>query len=567
MSSSKFEDLNITSDEVKNITEALKKEEFRKLFFEYAEEISDPENRRKYEEEIAMLENERGMDVEFVHPTPGFVVKTTVNGTTKVFINFCTNDKIGKPSSVREARGLNWSIPHSFAPPKEDTDKSKNICQVLDFVVHPDTYRMAETNERFKQMLYDIAFDGMDRQFDMKVDRKNISLPKMAYKGMAQPTIIRNKKADGPKERDPDDILSQFPIPNEGLTSAEIAKKQEEEVKKVKEEREKKEAKEKKKKKEEEDEFTEPKYTIKHRSQMDMAQYTNDPYARLSNRPSEIVVEIDLPLVKSAASVDLDIFEKKLVLTNTKYAKYKLELNLPYPVDEDKGSAKFDKGKKRLSVTLPVLPPPKEELPDIKSNSLICELSSEESRGDEGKDHASDPENIEETPKLNGTSEEIPTENGEDQTVTTEEKQPVAEELPQEEKLHATSEPIPIPPPPKISYNFPSNFDFQQDDESISFVINLRNVSRDDKSFTFSAHGCEGEMLSVGAGGFPMQYSFVVQFEDDYILDPDSCYVSQSPVNIAITMIKSDMAIGMWQKFKVGMDTDHLEVSAKEFFV
>lgn len=35
------------------------------------------------------------------------------------------------------------------------------------------------------------------------------------------------------------------------------------------------------------------------------------------------------------------------------------QLNLPYLVDEEKGNAKFDKSKKVLTVTLPVLPPSK----------------------------------------------------------------------------------------------------------------------------------------------------------------------------------------------------------------
>ena len=55
-------------------------EKFRDLLREYAEEISDPENRKKYEEEIAQLERERGMNVKFINPTPGHVLKTSVDG-------------------------------------------------------------------------------------------------------------------------------------------------------------------------------------------------------------------------------------------------------------------------------------------------------------------------------------------------------------------------------------------------------------------------------------------------------------------------------------------------------
>lgn len=116
-SKDRLDDLNLSSDEVKRIGEALKNEEFRKLFVEYAQEISDPENRKKYEEEIAQMENERGMNVQFVHPQPGHCIKTSVDGNTKAFINICTNDKIDVPTSTPQVspdgrRGLHWQIPH-----------------------------------------------------------------------------------------------------------------------------------------------------------------------------------------------------------------------------------------------------------------------------------------------------------------------------------------------------------------------------------------------------------------------------------------------------------------------
>ena len=103
------------------------------------------------------------------------------------------------------------------------------------------------------------------------------------------------------------------------------------------------------------DPYTTPKYNIKHRSEIELDQFRNAPDARPSTRPKELVVEIDLPLLKSAAPVDLDIFEKRLFLKSEEPAKYKLDVCLPYPVDENNGSAKFDKSKKKLIVTLPVL--------------------------------------------------------------------------------------------------------------------------------------------------------------------------------------------------------------------
>ena len=79
-----FEKLNMTSDEIKTFTEAMKKEEFRKLFMEYAQELQDPEKRRQYEEELEMLESQRGVDMKFVKPDPGFVLKVQDTDGKKV---------------------------------------------------------------------------------------------------------------------------------------------------------------------------------------------------------------------------------------------------------------------------------------------------------------------------------------------------------------------------------------------------------------------------------------------------------------------------------------------------
>ena len=54
--------------ELDRIRGAMRKEEFRKLLVEYAEEISNPENKKIYEEEIIRLERERGQDVKFINP-------------------------------------------------------------------------------------------------------------------------------------------------------------------------------------------------------------------------------------------------------------------------------------------------------------------------------------------------------------------------------------------------------------------------------------------------------------------------------------------------------------------
>lgn len=64
--------------------------------------------------------------------------------------------------------------------------------------------------------------------------------------------------------------------------------------------------------------------------------------------PSELVVSIHLPRLSSAAPCNLDVTEYNLTLETTQPVVYRLSIKLPHPVDDENGSAKFDKAKKML---------------------------------------------------------------------------------------------------------------------------------------------------------------------------------------------------------------------------
>ena len=72
------------------------------------------------------------------------------------------------------------------------------------------------------------------------------------------------------------------------------------------------------------------------------------------------MVDIALTGLVSAKAVDLDVTERSLVLECAENCvpRYKLELDLAYPVLENDGAAKFDKATGSLAVTLPVRPAP-----------------------------------------------------------------------------------------------------------------------------------------------------------------------------------------------------------------
>ena len=164
-----WEDLEVTRKELKDLTECLKKEEFRQLLIEYAEEVNKPENKKIYQEEITQLEKERGVDVTFVNPQPGYVIKTSVDGEKKCFLNISQSEIVEKPSSKPSQdgghRGLQWSIPYTLTPPRDDLDKKHVRCLVFDVVFHPDTLYLASKNNQFREIVNNTAMDGVENNF------------------------------------------------------------------------------------------------------------------------------------------------------------------------------------------------------------------------------------------------------------------------------------------------------------------------------------------------------------------------------------------------------------------
>ena len=528
-----FEDLDLSKDEVKRLGEALKDEKFRKMLAEYAEEISDPENRRKAEEEIAMMENERGMNVEFIHPEAGYVMKTTVDGSMKAFINICQNEKIDKPKSKRETgpngkTGMMWQIPHSFAPPKDDVDKSNNKCKTFDVVFHPQTFRMAESNARFKKLVEDTATDGIERQFNVTLDKKNIKYPKLKFKGTPTATIIREKKGGEVKKPEPS-IVDQMPYPYDNKSSSERAKENyEKSVKKDKSSSSKKAK--------DEEKATEPKYTITHRSELDMAEYRNAPDAKTSTRPKALVVKIELPLLTSAGQVSLDIFERRLMLESMTPAKYKLDLALPFSVNDDEGSAKFDKAKRTLTVTLPVIPVVAPPLP-FGENAIIQNGTNEDDTSNDSSPL------IEVLPSDTNSNQEEIIDNGITNGGT---------------EFNSTKQQSMFPD--NVKWCLP-DYQFCQDNETVSFVIKVQSVEEDWIQTRFPTETTAViKFMSMGSGCFPSYYSLYLEFPSGCEVSKEHCTIDTSIDNLVFVILKGKNSRGLWDSFKVGVNETDAEV-------
>lgn len=475
-----FKDLDLSRDEVERIGNALKDKEFRKLFAEYVNEIHDPENRKLYQKEITELEKERGIDVTFINPVAGYVIKTSVDGNKKCFINVCANEHIKKPTStpsVQEgSRGLQWSLPHSVSPVREDMDNKKIRCDVYDVVFHPDSLHLAQNNKAFRDMVNNTACEAIESNFDVKLDKKNLKFPKLQYKGMPHATVIRKPSKDKPIEHDPQE---------QQLFDKLYASASESKSKTPK----KKKATKKNNADDPASPHTQPNYIIKHRSHIDMQECVESKDAKMNTAiPKELVIEIDLPLLKTASDITLDVTEKSLQVVSEKPAKYKLDLTLPYRVNPDCGNAKFDNDIKKLIITLPVR---------RTENFSLADYSREDSGVE--SDHGS-PVSLSPSSEVSLISEMSANAN----VIPRKSEFRTIQQSFLDENLH---------------YVLP-DFTCHIFENNIAFTLNVKNVSENsiEKVFDDTGSFIHIKFVSISSGYFPVHYAFYVRFPEHSIV-------------------------------------------------
>nr|CAD7463868.1 unnamed protein product [Timema tahoe] len=531
-SATSWADIDITRDEVNSIGEALKNEEFRKLLIEYADEINDPANKKLYQEEIIQLEKERGVDVTFINPEPGYVIKTSVDGQKKAFINVCKNINVGKPvseASTRSgARGMNWSLPYSQAPPREDLDKKGDRCVVYDVVFHTDTLRLADSNAKFKAMLSDTALDAVENSFHVKVDRNNLKFPKMHFKGISNAAVVRKKSPNAPV-KDEDEFISKLYPPT--LAVEEVVHKNYKPPHVKESKHVSKDCKN--------TNYTIPKYSIIHRCPVDIQDCTNDKASKINaSIPKELVIEVYLPLLKSSEDLVLDVMEKGLSLTSKKSSKYKLELQLPYPVHEEMGTAKFDKALQKLVVILPVKDRAKCVDVGKEDSGVECDPSWRTSESSSGDDYL---EYKEERVISNDALRTISVlKNKNDESYRTN----VANEA------YFLN--------PDIHYSLPT-FTCNVVDDTIAYILHVKNVEASSVEHRLLQESCGAhfKFMSVGSGFFPIHHSFCIKLPPNISFHEDGLSVETWDNNVVI-QIQLDLHETLFTEYFAGISEDFL---------
>lgn len=407
----------VTPEEQTKFLSAMKDPEFRSLLNEYMQEISDPHNREESERYLAQLETEQKVptDKQLVKPTPGFVVKTKWENTHKIFINVCSSDKMQPPSNTRVSsgqQGASWNLPYSLGPERLEPDKGGASVATFDVCFHPRVIEFSMSRADYRHMVVSTCLDAVEpimresrRKKDALLARNYHVLKGVLYKSGDPVTLClkkereasesvktkkktqsqdgKQKKTAGDKNKQTMDtikrvdhkadksVLTQLTHVEESDESSPLIK----EVSSVK--IEEKQSSDKKK----------MQYQLIYRGKFELLHHMQaDPDKKVPDdryRPKELVVEINFPLSSSAKGLDLDVSDKMLRLAADSGDYEPLELTLPFPVIEDKGSAKFDRKNHKLVVTLPVQPPPK---PKPQSVSLIVQEDDEEEEAIESQE-------------------------------------------------------------------------------------------------------------------------------------------------------------------------------------
>uniref|UniRef100_H3B8D4 Protein kintoun n=1 Tax=Latimeria chalumnae TaxID=7897 RepID=H3B8D4_LATCH len=561
--SSKLEDLNLTCEEVKRFSEAFKDQKFRELLVEYAEEISNPENKRKYEEEITLLEKERGMDIKFVHPQPGYVLKTSVDGTQKSFINICSNDLIDKPACQSGRgdggrKGQFWSLPYSLAPGREDLGKDGKKNMIYDVVFNPDTLYMASKNEKFKKMVSSTAFEAVQKQFHVKLDEKNAKTLKIKYKGVPHPAVIRKPipGVERTSQVEEADKPLKFPYPYDTPNVGEVTKKTES----------KREVASKGLTETQADQPTEPKFSIKYRTYFDLQDYRYARESAPNTRPKELVITIDLPLLNSAGDAELDVLEKRLILESKKPA-YKLDLNLPYLVDENLGSATFNKTKRQLVVTLPVL--------SLKQETVVAEEPTEKESNDKESVQKEQSPGDKDEAALSAISQDIQIDGNEGLAKFEGSSAPVCHErlLQRSREIVKESSSDLLESNPESRQRTEKNeitktlednkdevehvcplFHCDQDETNVTLVLYVKNIAKESLKTSVGPHNYS---VSLKSKSCDTVYSLFIHFPPECMLNGNALNVSQE--NAVVVLTKARESIGFWKKFNFGAKNDSLQ--------
>ncbi|XP_071115175.1 PIH1 domain-containing protein 1-like isoform X2 [Haliotis cracherodii] len=258
-------------------------------------------------------------------PKPGFCVKMKTEKNDKVFINVCVSDNVPEPKDLTEAELIQllesddptgFRIPMSIGEPHAEMDKGGAGCTAYDVIIHPTFLKKLDIGKLFLAFFIQVTREGIEGKYDVQLNQEYVVLKNRKSIGQLQEQNVRTKSK--PFIMDMGDGAPQTPTPTPQAKPL-VQEIPTTEVKKG----------------------PEPKFTL-----------VQEP---AEGHPEFIVAEIQLPKVKTASTLTLDVGEDRVVL-DTRSNVYYLDIYLPYNVIQEEVGSQFHRKNKILTITMPVQP-------------------------------------------------------------------------------------------------------------------------------------------------------------------------------------------------------------------
>jgi dynein assembly factor 2 len=393
----------VTQEEVSKLQKAMKDEQFRSYMDEYQRETSDPANRKEYLQYLDQLEAKGEMPEGqgLLRTQPGCCVKTNIlfkNGQMqKLFINIVHTDQLDDfRLEEAEVKGRRVHLPYSLSPPRPDRDLKDEYCMTCDLAVSSYTYYQSTQNPQIMKMLIDTAADGLGKQFlkgyeEVKKDYK--VMQRLQCKGgQPMPMSVRRELLKDSGKKLPTKKASD--LDTDAVTPSEL-KQMRQDVKKKKQDAEAQEEAEalareaaresakKPPKLEAAPRIRIPKHQLVHSGEINFTDFmeTNQISKMPANSiPRVLKLIVELPTVKKVSDVNLEVTSLNVVVEVPE--KYYLDLMLPYEVQDNDGTAKFDKSTSKLTLELPVKP----KAPDMAQLEAANRMSAMGADFDKGEE-------------------------------------------------------------------------------------------------------------------------------------------------------------------------------------
>jgi len=161
-----------TGEEMGKFQKAMDDPKFRDMFRDYLEEINDPENLKRREQELLAME-QQGMAPEgrkLVRPKAEFSVSLDVTEEKgKVVINLCSGDFCKDAVFKKEGdgsgkTGVQCQIPYTLGHMRTaEHPETGNLCQLYDIAFSENTMKSALAEEHFKEVVIKTSIEAVDK--------------------------------------------------------------------------------------------------------------------------------------------------------------------------------------------------------------------------------------------------------------------------------------------------------------------------------------------------------------------------------------------------------------------